>query len=117
VCEDDSQIHEDLDLAAHLLEADMKIGFENDMIAGMSARRMDDSPRKFYDYVMRYERTLKQHEIRGIAPRLPVFVYLSLYFPVKMLRLFYDPQKRTLSINKMRKHLSSASSARDIAEK
>ena len=57
------------------------------MVTGMSARRIDDNPREYYSYVMRFERTYKKHKIRNIAVRAPMAVLLSAYPALKAMRM------------------------------
>ena len=52
----------------------------------MSARRLDDNPREFYSYVMRFERTYQRHKVRSIALRAPMAVFLSAYPALKAMR-------------------------------
>ncbi|CAN5252691.1 glycosyltransferase family A protein [soil metagenome] len=87
VCLDpDDELHEDVDLSLHLHEHDLKIAYSSEMVTGMSARRLDDSPREFYNYVMRFERTYKKHNVRSIALRAPMAIFLSAYPALKAMR-------------------------------
>jgi glycosyltransferase involved in cell wall biosynthesis len=78
--------HEDIDLSIHLHEAGLTVIYWSDMVAGMSARRLDDSPREFFDYVMRFERTYQKHNIRSISLRAPMAVFLAAYPALKAMR-------------------------------
>jgi len=78
--------HEDIDLSIHLHEAGLTVIYWSDMVAGMSARRLDDSPREFFDYVMRFERTYQKHNIRSISLRAPMAVFLGAYPALKAMR-------------------------------
>lgn len=87
VCLDpDDELHEDVDLSLHLNAKGLKIAYSSDMVTGMSARRLDDSPREFYSYVMRFERTYKKHNVRSIALRAPMAIFLSSYPALKAMR-------------------------------
>lgn len=109
VCLDpEDLLHEDIDMALHVFQRDMKIVYDRKMLGGMSARRLDDSPRKFYSYVMRYERTYKRHDIKSATARIPIFIYLSTYFPLKALRLAYDPEENRISLSRFRQRLAEA---------
>lgn len=109
VCLDEEDLmHEDMDLALHLFQRDMKIVYDRKMLGGMSARRLEDSPRKFYRYIMRYERTYKRHDIKSAAARIPIFIYLSTYFPLKALRLAYDNEENRISLSLFRTRLAEA---------
>ncbi len=83
----DDEFHEDIDLAIHLDEHDLKVTYSSDMVTGMSARRLDDSPREFYNYVMRFERTYDQHNIKSLSLRAPMAIFLSAYPALKAMRV------------------------------
>jgi cellulose synthase/poly-beta-1,6-N-acetylglucosamine synthase-like glycosyltransferase len=87
VCLDpDDELHEDVDLSIHLHQHRLKIAYSSEMVTGMSARRIDDSPREYYSYVMRFERTYKKHNVRSIALRAPMAIFLSAYPALKAMR-------------------------------
>jgi cellulose synthase/poly-beta-1,6-N-acetylglucosamine synthase-like glycosyltransferase len=87
VCLDpEDELHEDVDLSIHLHLHKLKIAYSSEMVTGMSARRIDDSPREFYNYVMRFERTYKKHKVRSIALRAPMAIFLSAYPALKAMR-------------------------------
>ena len=101
----ENKIHEDLDLAQPLFENDYNIVYDPCMVAGVSARRIEDSPRKFYEYVRRYERTLQAHELKSASARIPIFIYLLIYFPVRTVRKFYDGETSKFTLRKLRDEL------------
>ena len=78
--------HEDIDLSIHLHEAGLTVIYWPDMVSGMSARRLDDSPSEFFDYVMRFERTYEKHNIRSLSLRAPMAVFLAAYPALKAMR-------------------------------
>lgn len=80
LCDDEEDImHEDLDIAVHLALGGRRIGYCSDMVAGMSARRLDDRPRDFRRYVERFENTYAAHGIRDVRLRAPMAVFLGVY--------------------------------------
>jgi hypothetical protein len=88
VCLDtEDELHEDVDLSIHLHEHKFKVAYSSEMVTGMSARRIDDSPREYYNYVMRFERTYQQHKVRNIALRAPMAIFLSAYPALKAMRM------------------------------
>lgn len=103
----DDQMHEDIDLGLTLFENDLEIVYESTMISGMSARRLEDSPRQFYNYVMRFERTFKVHGIKSATARMPILAYLLVYFPARTIRKFYDADTNQFTLKKLREELSS----------
>jgi len=87
VCRDvDDELHEDIDISVHLHEHDLRVVYVSDMITGMSARRIDDSPRDYYYYVNRFERTYQRHNIRSVGVRVPMWLLFAAYPALKMVR-------------------------------
>lgn len=87
VCRDENdEMHEDIDLSLHLAEHEMRIQYWPEMVSGMSARRLEDSPRDYRYYVTRFDRTYKAHNVKKIALKAPMVVFFSVYFPAKLLR-------------------------------
>jgi glycosyltransferase involved in cell wall biosynthesis len=80
VCADrEDLMHEDLDLAVHLALDGMKVGYVSGMVAGMSARRMDDSAKDFAFYAERFTRTYAAHGIHDPRLLTPMVVLLAGY--------------------------------------
>ncbi len=101
----EDKYHEDISLALTLFENGFEIAYWPNMIAGMSARRVDDSPKKYYNYVMRFERTYKAHGVKGASARIPIFIYLLIYFPVRTIRKFYDGESSKFTLRKLREDI------------
>ncbi len=90
VCRDENdEMHEDIDLSLHLAEHAMHIQYWPEMVSGMSARRLEDSPRDYRYYVTRFDRTYKAHNVKKIALKAPMVVFFSIYFPAKLLRALH----------------------------
>lgn len=84
LCEDpDNLMHEDVDPAVHLTPAGYKTVYDSHMVSGVSARRLENTPRQFYSYIMRNERTFKEHDLKSRAARVPIIIYLSTYLSVR----------------------------------
>lgn len=87
VCRDEAdEYHEDIDLSIHLFERGHRVVYAPRMVAGMSARRLDDNPRDFYSYVWRYQRTYDGHGIDDPRLRAPMVVWSALYPALKGMR-------------------------------
>jgi len=87
VCLDaDIDMHEDIDLSVHIHDAGFTTVYSSTMVAGMSARRIDDTPRDFYAYVGRFDRTYRRHGIRKRRLRAPAWVFLAIYPIAKGIR-------------------------------
>jgi glycosyltransferase involved in cell wall biosynthesis len=82
----EDELHEDVDLSIHLHQQGLKVVYWPEMVAGMSARRIDNSPREYYNYVMRFERTYQRHNVHNIGLRAPMWIFLSAYPALKVVR-------------------------------
>lgn len=107
LCQTDASMHEDIDIALHLFRAGYNVAYLPDMIGGMSARRLEDSPKDFYRYVMRFENTYKHHGIKSASARIPIFIYLTTYFPLKFVRFTYDGDEQKFTFAKFRQLIKS----------
>lgn len=105
------ELHEDIDIALSLYRKGLYVAYDPNMIGGMSARRLEDKPRDFYNYVMRFERTFQVHNVSSATARIPIVIYLMIYFPIRTLRKFYDGDTNKFTLAKLRDDL------REIAEK
>lgn len=109
--DEDDQLHEDIDIALSLYRRGLYVAYDPEMVGGMSARRLEDKPRDFYNYVMRFERTFQVHGVSSATARMPIFIYLMIYFPIRTLRKFYDGETNKFTLQKLRDDI------REIAEK
>lgn len=94
-------MHEDIDLAIHLAEAGEHIAFDKDLVAGMSARRLEDSPQKFYKYIRMNDHTYQEHGIDSSTIKMPLMAIIGLYPGLKLIRRAYDTETQRLSIKKL----------------
>ena len=100
--------HEDISIALTLFKNGYEIGYCPDMVAGMSARRIEDNPKDFYKYVMRFERTFKAYNLKSARARMPIFIYLLIYFPIRTIRKFYNTETRQFTLAKVRADVDAA---------
>lgn len=90
-CRDErDEMHEDIDLSLHLAEQDLTIRYIPTMVSGMSARRLEDSPKDYRYYVTRFDRTYKAHHINKRVLKVPMLIFMSIYYPAKMLRAVHS---------------------------
>jgi len=109
--DEDDLLHEDIDIALSLFRKNLHVVYDQHMVGGMSARRLEDKPKDFYNYVMRFERTFQAHDISSANARIPIFIYLMIYFPIRTLRKFYDGDTNKFTLSKLREDI------REIAER
>lgn len=87
VCRDaDDEMHEDIDLSIHLAHAGLRVAYVPTLIAGMSARRVEDSPRAYAFYVTRFERTYAAHRVMNPLLRAPMLIFFLIYPLAKTVR-------------------------------
>ncbi|MBE0008484.1 glycosyltransferase family 2 protein [Arthrobacter sp. AET 35A] len=90
-CRDESdEMHEDIDLSLHLAEHDLSIRYLPTMVSGMSARRLEDSPKDYRYYVTRFDRTYRAHQINKRILKVPPLIFMSIYYPAKMIRAVHS---------------------------
>lgn len=100
--------HEDISIALTLFRNGLEIAYVPDMVAGMSVRRLDDSPREFYRYIMRFENTFRAYDIKSATARIPMIIYLLTYFPARTIRKFYDDKNNKFTLRKLREDIEKA---------
>ncbi|MDR2538275.1 MAG: glycosyltransferase family 2 protein [Bifidobacteriaceae bacterium] len=107
VCEDlDDKFHEDIDLALHLKFNHFDIEYYPEMIAYISARRIDNKLSDFRDYTKRFSRTYKAHGIHKVSLKFPEFFLMTIYFPLHALKKFYTADI-SQNLNKIKKSIST----------
>ncbi|GAA2088082.1 glycosyltransferase family A protein [Pseudolysinimonas kribbensis] len=98
-CRDaNDEMHEDIDLSIHLQRRGHRVVYSSDMVAGMSARRLDDNPRDYASYVRRWERTYDAHGIANPALRAPMVVFAAIYPVMKGVRWGGRVRRRGLAL-------------------
>lgn len=86
-CRDEGdELHEDIDLSVHLAQNDLAVAYVPTMVSGMSARRLEDSPRDYAYYVRRFERTYRRHGLMNPVLRAPMLVFFAIYPVLKPVR-------------------------------
>lgn len=87
VCLDEGdELHEDIDLSVHLAQNHLSVAYVPSMVSGMSARRVEDSPRAYAYYVHRFDRTYARHGLKNPVLRAPMLVFFAVYPFAKAIR-------------------------------
>jgi glycosyltransferase involved in cell wall biosynthesis len=103
VCRDQNdEMHEDIDLSIHLQRRGHRVVYSSHLVAGMSARRLDDNPRDYANYVRRWERTYDAHGIANPALRAPMVVFAAIYPVMKGVRWGGRVRRRGLALGMAR---------------
>lgn len=72
VCLDNNLVHEDIDLAIHIIAEGGRIMKDNKLIAEVSSRRMKKNPASFFgEYPIRILKTLAHHKNEVLTPFFP----------------------------------------------
>lgn len=62
VCNDNSLVHEDIDLAVHINKIGGKIGYDEKLISTISSRRLKNNPYSYFiEYPERWIKTIRHH--------------------------------------------------------
>ena len=96
----DGEFFEDADLSIHLQRRGYTVAFDTQLVASVSARRLDDNPVSFYKTMSMYDRTYSQHGIRSSCATGAKHLYLAGYIPLKLIRKAYDTDRRRMSASK-----------------
>jgi len=99
VC-DRKDVHEDVDLAIHLFQADLAIAFDDDLSAYTSSRRMNDPSVQMKKYLDVYKNTYTVHDIKSPAIGITTTIVLAGQYGVKLIKRGYDPKTRQFSLKK-----------------
>jgi len=83
-------MHEDLDLAIHLMFAVQPIRYDVSLRAGTSARRYDDNFSQWRHYMAMYLHSYRRHGIESFSPRIAVTFYWLGYFVLWPARRSYN---------------------------
>lgn len=93
VCRDRKDVmHEDIDLSLHLIANGLKTVYNPKMVVGVSARRIDTSPRSFRTYLKRFKTTFNAHPEHTRTTK-PEYVFTALY---PILHLWYPAYQKQL---------------------
>jgi glycosyltransferase involved in cell wall biosynthesis len=91
-------MHEDFDLAIHLQEYGHKVIYSEDLVAGLSARRVDIGFLSYVRYVGMSPHTYALHEVSGRHKMYPVIAFVILiWLPARILYRGYNPETDSFS--------------------
>lgn len=98
----EDRLHEDIDLAITLFKNGFEVGYDPGLVGGLSCRRAECTVRDAYWYITRYIRTTKLHSVRSNVALVAMSVLALVYFPLRMMRFFFDGENNQLSLSKLR---------------
>lgn len=95
-------MHEDFDLAIHLQDRGHFVVFDERLVAGVSARRVDVSFWRFARYVRMSPHTYALHDVPNRRNMYPVIALTYLFHPVaRVLHRGYNPQTGEFSVRRV----------------
>ncbi|MDZ7786310.1 MAG: glycosyltransferase family 2 protein [Candidatus Saccharibacteria bacterium] len=95
------ELHEDLDLAVHLMEQNKLISYEKSMLAGMSSRRYNDDIKSFAHYMSVYRKTYALHDIYSVAPMVATGLYWLGYIFLWPVQRSFNGETRKFSLKRL----------------
>jgi glycosyltransferase involved in cell wall biosynthesis len=103
-------IHEDFDLAIHLQQAGFFVGFDENLVASVSSRRVDMRFIDFMKYVNKSPTTYKKHGINVNRQMYPIVGLLAVaYLPGYILYKGFDPISTSFNFKYLLNNLSVSS--------
>ena len=96
----EGEFFEDYDLTIHLRKIHEKIVYDEDMVAGVSSRRLDDDPKTFRHTMNMHTHTFAMHGMTSPIAKGGKYLYVAIYGPLKLVRKVYDPESGRLSLSK-----------------
>ena len=94
-----SGIHEDLDLAIHLQDAGFKVEYDEQLVAGISTRRIGSGFKKFVNYTLASPKTYAAHDLKCRVHMYPVIFFIwAIYAPAHLAYLSYNPKTKNFSL-------------------
>lgn len=96
----EGEFFEDYDITIHFRLMGVNIVYDEEMIAGVSSRRLDDDPKTFIKTMGMHTHTFEMHNMKSPIARGGKYIYVTIYGPLKLIRKVYDPKSGKLSLSK-----------------
>jgi glycosyltransferase involved in cell wall biosynthesis len=94
------EFFEDLDITIHLREQNLQIAFDEELVVGVSSRRLEDDPKSFRKNMSLYTKTFAMHGLKSSVATGGRLIFVGIYPPMKLLRRVYDPETEQIRFNK-----------------
>jgi glycosyltransferase involved in cell wall biosynthesis len=105
-----NNMHEDFDLGIHLQEHGFTVVYDEQLVAGVSSRRIDSKFLEFVRYTLVSPRTYALHGLRSRYHMYSaLFICWTCYLPGRLIYRAYNPATRSYSLSQL---LSVGSSSR-----
>lgn len=104
-----SELHEDIDMAAHAAHTQWHLKFCEELKVGISARRIDSQWRSLYGYSMANPRTYRYHHLKSRFYMYVVIWIVLIFFPLlRALYRSYDPVSDKIRLSRLLRPTKSA---------
>jgi glycosyltransferase involved in cell wall biosynthesis len=90
--------YEDCDISIHMHEANYRTVYNDHLVVGIAARRLDDNPKQFYDTMCQFDRTYAIHGQRSPTAQWAKYMFLAGYPSLKVMRAAYNPDTKQFSL-------------------
>jgi glycosyltransferase involved in cell wall biosynthesis len=98
----EADLHEDFDLGIHLQQNGFYVAYDKELLAGVSARRIDSGFWAFVRYTLASPRTYAKHGLHNQRHMYPVlFLCWLAWFPGRTIYRGYDFEKREFSLRQL----------------
>ncbi len=99
----DGEFFEDYDITIHMREQGMKIVYSQDLIVGVSARRLEDDPKTFVEGMKLHTKTFEMHGLKSPVATGGKYIYITTYPLLKSIHRAYVPEENRMSLTKFKK--------------
>ncbi len=96
----EGEFFEDVDITIHLRQQNLQIVFDEDLVVGVSSRRLEDDPQTFRKHMKLHTETFAMHGQSSHVATGGRLIYVGIYPPLKLLRSVYDPHTNQLTLSK-----------------
>ncbi len=95
-------MHEDFDLGLHLQASGLRVAYDEQLVAGVSSRRIDSGWLAYARYTLASPRTYALHRLRSRRHMYPVIIVCWLaYLPGRMVYRGYNPATGVFSLTSL----------------
>ena len=95
-------LHEDFDLGIHLSQAGYDVRYAEELVAGVSSRRVDTNFAGYVRYGLASPKTYKHHRLRERFYMYPVLMLCwATYLPCRLAYRAYDSDQQRFSLEKL----------------
>ncbi len=94
------EFFEDVDITIHFRQQKLQIVFDEELVVGVSSRRLEDDPQTFRKDMKLHTATFAMHGQSSHVATGGRLIYVGIYPPLKLLRSIYDPHTNQLTLSK-----------------